>query len=114
MSNRAVTAIVLIGMAAFYLVVPIAIGMNEGETDLTAVLLLASALSFYTYQDHKERKSRDGIIRIIAIFMLPATTVMTAMIILVPNLPFMLLIPINAVLGGVVYWYIDKELPSEG
>ncbi|WP_338445656.1 hypothetical protein V5F89_10820 [Pelagerythrobacter marensis] len=114
MSDRAVTAIVLISMAAFYLVVPIAVGMGEVETDLTASLLLALALSFYTYQDHKKRKPRGDIIRILAMFMLPATVVMAAFLILVPGFPFVLLIPINAILVGVVYWYIAKELPSEG
>jgi O-antigen/teichoic acid export membrane protein len=112
-SDRAITVLILIAMAAFYLIVPIAVGMSEIETDITASILLAAAISFYTYQDHKDRKPRKYIVRILIWFMLPAMVVMAALLVLVQDFPFVLFIPLNAILVGTIYWYIERSLPSE-
>lgn len=111
MTDRQVTASVLVIAATAYLTVPIAVDLSERETDVFAAVLLSSSISYYAYQDHKREKSPKVLSRIVIWYGLAMAILMVAFLLIFPGTPFAVLIPFNAIVGGIMYLHIDKRVP---
>lgn len=110
-SRKPIVFAVLAAMAAGYLVLPIWLGLSEGATEVVAAALLALALCIWTYEDHRAARSSALLLRVI----IPAFLAMffVGASILLSGVRFGALIPMNALFGGLLYWFIDKHIPAD-
>src|SRR5687767_13514555 len=109
-SRKPIVIATLAAMAAGYLVLPIWLGLSEGATDLVAATLLPLAICIWTYEDHRAERSSAQLLGTIAPAFL--AMVFVGALILLSDVSFGALIPINAVFGGLLYWFIDKHIPA--
>ncbi|MGB3797249.1 MAG: hypothetical protein WA957_13210 [Alteraurantiacibacter sp.] len=100
----------LAAMAVGYLVLPIYVGMSRDATDILAAALLPLAICIWTYEDHRNQRPSAQLFGVLV----PAFLVMFSVgaWVLLSGVRFGVLIPINAVIGGVLYWFIDKHIPA--
>jgi hypothetical protein len=96
-------------MAVGYIVLPTHLGLSEDATDLLAAALLPLAICIWTYEDHRDERSLAQLSGVLSAALLASFSVGLA--VLLSDAGFRALILINAVLGGILYWYIDKHIP---
>ena len=109
-SRKPIVITSLAAMAVGYLVLPIWLGLSEGATDVVAATLLPLAICIWTYEDHRAERSSAKLLRVLvpaflAMFFLEASM-------LLGGVGFGVLIPVNAILAGLLYWFIDKHIPA--
>lgn len=97
-------------MAVGYLVLPIYLGLSEMQTDAVAAVLLPLALCILTYEGHRDAKPASLLLRVLVpvYFLL----FLVAAAVLFSGIAFASLIPLYAMSGGILYWYIDKHIPA--
>ena len=107
-SRKPIVIAALVAMAAGYLVLPIRLGLSEDATDLVAATLLPLAICIWTYEDHRAGRSFAQLGAVIV----PAFLVMffVGALVLLAGVSFGALVPLNAMFGGVLYWFIDKHI----
>jgi hypothetical protein len=97
-------------MAVGYLVLPTYMGLSENATDLLAAALLPLALCILTYEDHRHDRSLAQILGVLVpVFLL---MFLVGAGVLLSGVRLGVLIPINALIGGVLYWFIGKHILS--
>ena len=111
MANRSPLVLAtLAAMAVGYLVLPIYLGLSEAATDIVAAALLPLAICIWTYEDHRSKRSRAQLLGVMVPAFLAGFLVGTS--VLFSGFRFGVLIPINAIFAGVLYWSIDKYIPA--
>ena len=109
-SRKPIVIAALAAMAVGYLVLPIWLGLSKGATDVVAATLLPLAICLWTYEDHRAERSSTKLLRVLLPAFLAMFFVGASM--LLGGAGFGVLIPVNAVLVGLLYWFIDKHIPA--
>ena len=109
-SRKPIVITALAAMAVGYLVLPIWLGLSEGATDVVAATLLPLAICIWTYEDHRAGRSSAQLLKVLVPAFLAMFFVGASM--LLSGVSFGAFIPINAVLGGLLYWLIDKHIAA--
>ncbi len=107
MSRKWVLIIAAALTALAYVIMPYHLGLTESQTDVLASALLAVGLCVLCYEDHKVTVNAAILTRtlvVIFLVILGSTT-----IVLLNHIRFQALIPICMVVGGVAYWYLDRQ-----
>jgi hypothetical protein len=107
-SRKPLVITALATMAVGYLLLPIYLGLSEDATDILAAALLPLVICIWTYEDHRNGRSSAKLLEVLV----PAFLVMFSVgaWVLLSDIRFGVLIPINAVIGGLLYWFIDKHV----
>lgn len=109
-SRKPLVIFALAAMAVGYLVLPIYLGLSEDATNILAAALLPLAICIWTYEDHRNEKSSAQLLGVLVPAFLAMFSV--GISVLISGVRFGVLIPINAVIVGFLYWFIDKHIRS--
>jgi hypothetical protein len=113
MSRNKFTVMALLGLAIAYLVVTIYFEVPDQEADIALGVLLSAAIAFAAYQEYRDEKSSSHLhLALLCFFMFHALAMAALVLIGGSEFRFGALVLLNAVLGGVLFWFIDKHLPS--
>lgn len=109
-SRKSLVITALAAMAVGYLVLPIYLGLSEDTADILAAALLPLAICLWTYENHRKERPSAQLVGVLVPAFAAMSSVATAA--LLSGVGFGVLIPINALCGGVLYWFIDKHIPA--
>jgi hypothetical protein len=109
-SSRPLVIAALAAMGAGYLVLPIYLGLSEDATDILAAALLPLALCIWTFEDHRKGRSWAHLLWVLLVAFLILFSVGASM--LLGGVRFGVLIPVNALFVGFLYWFIDRHVPA--
>lgn len=108
-SRFTIVSLILMGasffLAAFYF------DLNELQIDAGTSVLAGFMVCFLTYQDHKRKKSHKELLSVLLAFSTIVAVSMMLVFLTLRDVPFALFVPLYAIGGGVVYWYIDRYVP---